>query len=261
MADTALEHLNDQLQPIYTNLTNLQGVQTNAVTKQQDMLNIIDFEQQRLQQKQETIDKAVENQKRIIYFNDNSRKVYSAWLNILMTITIGLGVIYVIRILHTHYGEIIPEMIFNIAMIVAISIVVIICYKMWSDIRARNNYNFDELDLSPPVIGVSKNNSGGFGLGSLVGCVGSQCCSPPTKNGPGTKWDPSIGRCLHMGALSSPTDDSDSSPTSIPTISPTTAPYSSLPPVVNPPSSSPPPKIKQGFVGANEAFETGYSIV
>jgi len=73
MGGIALDNLNDQLQPIYTNLMNLQGVQMNAVAKQQDMMNIVDFEQNRLQQKQNTIDQAVENQKRIIYFNDNSR--------------------------------------------------------------------------------------------------------------------------------------------------------------------------------------------
>jgi len=72
MGGIALDNLNDQLQPIYTNLMNLQGVQMNAVAKQQDMMNIVDFEQNRLQQKQNTIDQAVENQKRIIYFNDNS---------------------------------------------------------------------------------------------------------------------------------------------------------------------------------------------
>jgi len=94
MADIALDNLNDQLQPIYTNLMNLQGVQMNAVAKQQDMMNIVDFEQERLQQKQNTIDQAIENQKRIIYFNDNSRKVYSAWLYILLIVIIVLGVIW-----------------------------------------------------------------------------------------------------------------------------------------------------------------------
>ena len=267
MADIALDNLNDQLQPIYTNLMNLQGVQTNAVTKQQDMLNIVDFEQERLQQKQNTIDKAVENQKRIIYFNDNSRKVYSAWLNILIVGMIVLGVIYVIRLLHRYYGEIIPEMVFTITTIGVVSIGLIICFQYWSDIRARNNYNFDELNLEPPIIGVKKDNTyDEFGLGSLVGCIGAQCCTPPTNDNPGTKWDPSIGKCLYEESMNSSIPASTSGPTSIPSNT-TGVPYSSTPPVINPtatatPTSSVPPLgPAENFIGVNEAFEIGYSSV
>ena len=218
-----LDKINDVLQPMYTNLTNLQGVQTNAVAKQQDMLGIVDFEKRRLKDKEESIDHAIENQKRIIYFNDNSRKIYSAWLYILIVITIGLASIFVVRLLYTRYSEIVPEFVFNIVIIAIVSIGLIISFKLWSGIRARNHYNFDELNLDPPTIGSSKNNSNGFGLGSLVGCIGSQCCTPATANGPGTKWDPSIGKCLYVASLSSPTVVPGI--TSIPSVSPTTAPY------------------------------------
>jgi preprotein translocase subunit Sss1 len=259
MADVALDNLNDQLQPIYTNLMNLQGVQMNAVAKQQDMMNIVDFEQERLQQKQNTIDQAVENQKRIIYFNDNSRKVYSAWLYILLIVIIVLGVIYIIRVLHTHYSEIIPEMVFSISIVGVVAVGLILCFRYWSDIRARDNYNFDELNLKPPIIGKKNdnNNYGGLGLGSLVGCIGAQCCTPPSADSPGTKWDPSIGKCLYGEPLNSSVT-STSCPTSIPS-STTGVPYSSSPPVVNPTSSISIPI--DNSIAANEAFEVGYSPV
>ena len=237
---------------------NLQGVQINAVAKQQDMMNIVDFEQKRLQQKQNTIDQAVENQKRIIYFNDNSRKVYSAWLYILLVVIIVLGVIYVIRLLHTHYSEIIPDMVFSITIVGVVSVGLIICFRYWSDIRARDNYNFDELNLEPPILGGKDDNNtyGELGLGSLVSCIGAQCCTPPSADSPGTKWDPSIGKCLYSEELNSSVR-STSCPTSIPSNS-RGVPYSSSPPVVNP--SSTPISIDKS-VGANEAFEVGYSPV
>jgi len=259
MAEIALDNLNDQLQPIYTNLMNLQGVKMNAVAKQQDMMNIVDFEQERLQQKQNTIDQAVENQKRIIYFNDNSRKVYSAWLYILLIVIICLGVIYVIRVLYTHYSEVVPEIVFSISIVGVVSIGLILCFQYWSDIRARDNYNFDELNLEPPIIGGKDDNNtyGGLGLGSLVGCIGAQCCTPPSGDKPGTKWDPSIGRCLYVESVNSSitSTSSPSSPTSIPSNT-TAVPYSSSPPVVNPTSV---PISIENSNQANEAFEVGYS--
>ena len=226
MSDMALSEMNNYLEPIYTNLTNLQGVQTNAVAKQQDMLGVMSLENERLQDKEDSINQAIENQKRIIYFNDNSRKVYSAWLYILIVFTIVLASIFIVRVLYQQFGEIVPEMVFNIAIIVIVSIGLIICFRIWAGIRARNHYNFDELNLDAPHIGTSNNSANGlgFGFGSLVGCIGSQCCTPPTEKGPGTKWDPSIGRCLYVGSLSSPT--AVPGITSIPSVPPTTAPYS-----------------------------------
>jgi len=253
-----LSATNQQLYKVYTNLAELSGVQVNALTKQTSIMDMVKSENQRLKEKKNTIDQAVENQKRIIYFNDNSRKVYSAWLYILLVVIIVLGVIYVIRLLHTYYSEIIPDMVFSITIVGVVSLGLIICFRYWSDIRARDNYNFDELNLEPPILGGKDDNNtyGGLGLGSLVGCIGAQCCTPPSGDKPGTKWDPSIGKCLYVESVNS-SITSTSSPTSIPSNS-TGVPYSSSPPVVNP--SSTPISVDKS-VGANEAFEVGYSPV
>jgi hypothetical protein len=69
-----LSDTNQQLHKVYTNLAELSGVQVNALTKQTSIMDIVKSENQRLKEKKNTIDQAVENQKRIIYFNDNSRK-------------------------------------------------------------------------------------------------------------------------------------------------------------------------------------------
>lgn len=242
MADTALDHLNQQLQPIYSNLTDLQGVQTNALAKQDDMIDIIDKEQKRLQDKQDSIDQAVENQKRIIYFNDNSRKIYSAYLNILITIAVVLGAIFIVRILYLNFAGFVPEFIFTITMIIVVSIGLMIVYKLYIGIRSRDNYNFDELNLTAPHFAPPSSTSSpaGFGFGSFVGCVGSQCCTPATADTPGTKWNSSIGRCQFSPALNNSMITSAS-----PSPVGTSSPYSSEQTINN--------------LHANEAFESGYS--
>jgi len=250
MADTALEKLNNQLQPIYSNLTDLQGVQTNALVKQDDMLDIVDMEQKRLQDKQDTIDKAVEHQKRVIYFNDNSRKVYSAYLNILITFAIILGIVYILRVIQFQFGGYIPELFFTIAAIAVISIGLIIIYNMYRGIKSRDNYNFDELRLKAPRFAPpgSTSSPGSFGFGSFVGCIGSQCCTPPTEETPGTKWNATVGKCQFSPALNNPaittpavpTEDEATDDETITTRSPYSGQYI--------------PSLQ-----ANEAFETGYS--
>ena len=246
MADIALDNLNRQLQPIYSNLTNLQGVQTNALAKQDDMLDIVDMEQKRLQDKQDTIDKAVENQKRIIYFNDNSRKVYSAYLNILITAAVILGVIYIMRVIQLQFGEFIPEMVFTVMTVAVLSIGLIMIYNMYLGIRSRDNYNFDELRLNAPNFAPPSSTSspGGFGFGSFAGCIGSQCCTPPSGDTPGTKWNSSAGKCVFSPALNNPTETT-------PSISVTEAPSGT-----NSPYSA---NEYSRTLKANEAFETGYS--
>jgi hypothetical protein len=250
MANSALDSLNHQLQPIYSNLTNLQGVQTNALAKQDDMLDIINYEQKRLQDKQNSIDQAVENQKRIIYFNDNSRKVYSAYLNILITIGIILGVIFVIRIIYLNFSGYIPEFVFNITMIAIMSIGLIIIFNIFMGIRSRDNYNFDELNLKPPTFATSSTSSPGFfNFGSLAGCIGSQCCTPPTEDTPGTKWNPSIGRCQFSPSLNTPISTENPVGTDSPDSYTSPLSYFSS-------SNQYIPNLR-----ANETFETGYSMI
>jgi hypothetical protein len=203
MADIALNNLNQQLQPIYSNLTNLQGVQLNTISKQKDLMNIVDYEQDRLQEKEDSINHAAENQKRIIYFNDNNRKVSSAYLNIVITITVVLAIIYIVRVIHNIYGSFIPDSVFEILVIMAVSIGLIIIYNLYIGIISRDNYNFDELKLNAPIIGVpNSTSSGSLGFGGLVGCIGSQCCTPSTEDTPGTIWDTGKGRCVFSPASS-----------------------------------------------------------
>lgn len=151
MSVDPLSATNEKLYKIYTNLSELSGVQVNALTKQTSIMDMVKSENKRLKEKKNTIDQAVENQKRIIYFNDNSRKVSSAWLRIIITITVALGAIFLIRVI-SHHGYL-PDMLFNVLIIAIISISIIVVFNYYKGIRARDNYNFDELRLKPPHMG------------------------------------------------------------------------------------------------------------
>jgi hypothetical protein len=194
-----LSKMNQQLENIYTNLTVLQGAEISTLNQQTKIMDMVKTENDRLKNKQATIDQAVENQKRIIYFNDNSRKVSAAWLKIIITIVITLALLYIVRLI-SYYGYL-PSMLFNVLIIAIISISIIVLVKYYMDIRARNRYNFDELNLKNPTMEyVSSTSSPGSTLSPPTFCIGEQCC-PPDEN-TGAQWDNTVGKCLSSPASS-----------------------------------------------------------
>lgn len=202
-----LSTTNEQLYKVYTNLSELSGVQVNALTKQTSMMDMVRSENQRLTDKKNTIDQAVENQKRIIYFNDNSRKVSSAWLRIIITITVALGALFLVRVI-SHHGYI-PDMLFNVLFVAIISITILVVFNYYKGIRARDNYNFDELRLNSPNMGDPNGTSTpSSSMAPSMTCIGAQCCIPATEEDPGTFWNPILGKCI-SAPVSSPSPDPD----------------------------------------------------
>jgi hypothetical protein len=190
----ALDKLNSQLSSVYSSLTDLNATQTNALSRQNDIQNIIDKEADRLQSKKAQIDQAAENQKRLIYFNDNSRKVYAAYLKITVTAVITLAIVWIIRIINFHFGSYIPDFITNILLIVTVAIGAIIMYNYYVAIRSRDPYNFDELKLDPPAPLATPSpqpTSSNLNLGVNGLCAGSYCCAPGI-----TVWDTVQKMCV-----------------------------------------------------------------
>lgn len=197
----ALKDVNKQLERIYINLADVQGTQVNAVTKQTDIKKMIDTESSRLSAKQNTIDQAIQNQQRIIYFNDNSRKIALGYLNVLITIAITLGMVFLVRVLFFHFTKL-PNMLFNVLIVAIVSIGILVSFSFYKGILNRNPYNFDELNLKVPHMDLRKSGADGNGVnvGSINGCVGSQCCTPATDEAPGTKWSENQSKCIFAPA-------------------------------------------------------------
>jgi len=192
-----LSTLNNQVVDTNTSLKNLDVVQKNGLSRQSDIKYIISGETDRLNMKKATIDQAILSQNRIIYFNDNNRKIYSAYLIILIVLTITLAIVWLLRVIKKHV-EVIPDWILDISIILTVSIGLIIMYNYWISIRMRNSYNFDEINLSPPTINTdnSSNNGDLTGAASSI-CIGSDCCKPASGTEPGSIWDDEKGKCVN----------------------------------------------------------------
>lgn len=226
MPGDTVSNTNEQLYRVYTNLAELSGVQVNALTKQTSIMDMVNSENQRLANKKNTIDQAVENQKRIIYFNDNSRKVSSAWLGIIITITIALGALFLVRVIYFH--DYLPDMLFNILIIAIISTTILVVFNYYKGIRARDNYNFDELRFKKPKMADPNETSvPSSSIAPPTTCIGADCCIIATDTDPGTQWNPILGKCMSV------------------------------------PSSSqgPEPDMEEFSIRANESFENQYLLI
>lgn len=196
-SQTKLNDLNDRVKTMNDSLTDLNKVEINGLSRQNDIKQIITTESDRLTQKKNTIDQAIITQNRIIYFNDNNRKRYAAYLRILITLTVTLAIVWLIQVIRKHV-EVIPDWILDILIIASISIGIIIIYTYFIDISERSKYNFDEINMDPPTIsGDDKSKGGDLSGGTGALCIGEECCKPATVDTPGSTWDETVGKCLN----------------------------------------------------------------
>jgi hypothetical protein len=189
--------LNARLNEMNDALAELEEVEKNGISRQSDIKDIIEDESDRLDQKKKTIDQAIMAQNRIIYFNDNTRKIYAAYLKMLIVAAITLAIVYVLLVAKVHL-DFIPDFVIEILIIAVVSIGVIIIYNMYVNIRYRNLYNFDEIDYAAPTQRPDEYKISGSSITFEEEnvCVGRECCKPATDTSPGAIWDDSVGKCI-----------------------------------------------------------------
>ena len=166
-----------------------------AVLDQQNaMMNILDQEQQRLNDKKYLIDEASIQNERIALLNTTYAKQYSQYTKIMIVIIIGLSIHIILRIISNMFSQA-PDGLIILLHIANIVVCLILITIIYSTLMTRSSINYDELNLPPP------NTTGGSGPGSgpanttpssgnMFGiCAEQYCC------GSGTVWDSSSGIC------------------------------------------------------------------
>ena len=203
-SNSVLAEFNSKLSTANNALTKLKGVQTNAIMGQDEVNKLVIDENERLESKKKHIDEAVENQKRIVYFNENNQKKTMVYIKILVTVVIGL---FIILAVYIYAGIFLPLYIVYILIIATGVITGVISINLYFTILSRDNYNFDELKYDTlPLPGTvseeDKSKNGAFNFDKI--CIGEDCCNPPTETESGTVWDGSLGKCLFASPIGSP---------------------------------------------------------
>ena len=173
---------------------------TNAVLDhQQDMLNIVDTEKQRLLMKKEQIDTSLDGKKRGVLLNDSYRQRFEQYTKIIIIIIFTLAIFITISMIGRNFSFI-PSFILDLLSILLFIVCFFSVYFSLVDIYKRDKINYNELDLQGPNIltpaeiekkakdeGKAGNLLGSINIGS---CVGQACCSD------GAIWDSSNNFCI-----------------------------------------------------------------
>lgn len=199
-ASGALSQASLNLNSIYSNLSSAAGSISATLDNQQDMLNIVNNEKLRLVQKKQSVDTALDGQKRIIGLNDSYRQRSAQYINIIIVIIVTLVLIFLLSLLSKLF-PFVPSFIFDILVGLVILAGIYFVYLFYSTIQSRAMIDFNRLNLAPPKIltpaeaAAAKNKASS--LGDLFGsidtrftCIGADCCTD------GTYYDTGNAVCL-----------------------------------------------------------------
>jgi hypothetical protein len=171
----------------------------NILTEQNDMIDIVKTEQDRIQKKKENIDQAVMEQKRKALLTESNRLRNAEYTKIILIIILCI-VIHILLIAAYKYffEEPVPNSVFTffaIAHLTNFAIWTIIAFYMFVNIQTRSQINFNELDLPPPTALSSGSTTPAVAdynnlFKDLGLCYGQSCC------GPNTIWSKDNGHCI-----------------------------------------------------------------
>ena len=188
----------------YNALSDSKKTAGNLFTEQTAMQKIVDTENNRLIKKKQTIDNALDGQRRLITLNDSYRLRNNDYTYILAVWVICFTILIALSIIRRNF-PIIPSLLIDLLFIVFIFGSIIISYTKYLDISNRDRIYYNEINLDNPSIltpeQIAKQtadaqkaakNAPAANLLSTInvgGCVGPLCCSGDSY------WNPDLAVC------------------------------------------------------------------
>tara|TARA_A100001015_G_scaffold251861_1_gene291114 strand:- start:1188 stop:2432 length:1245 start_codon:yes stop_codon:yes gene_type:complete len=170
----------------------------NILTQQDDMINIVKTEQDRLLEKKKIIEAAENEEKRKMLLTKSNNLRNEAFTKIILMIILCVTIHIILIVIYKNIVQDPPAnnifTLFVLLHLANFAICTIIAFKMYIDILARSQINFNELDLPPPNTGSSSQAPAIADYNNLFAdlglCYSSSCC------GENTKYDTTLGQCV-----------------------------------------------------------------
>ena len=164
--------LKNSINILNTNLDAIDNKTASFLGNQDQVLSIIDQENNRLNQKKQSIDNAYSSQVRSTQLNDSMNKRYKGYLRILYIFILVL-VISLILTLFSNSLPFIPSFVFTIIYIGLFSFAVIYSISIYIEIQRHERIIFDRLDMgrinSTTSMDTSNNMTNNDQSGNVVG--------------------------------------------------------------------------------------------
>ena len=169
---------------------------------QQQIADIINTENNRIDLKKSKVDNELQTQNRLITLNNSYRKKYNDYNTLYIIFIVCLVTLCCIMLIK-RYVPFIPSFVFDILFIIIIPTFCILFLYKYLDISKHDDINYDEIKVDNPTILTPAEtlkkkveeqkkilNSGSL-LASYSGCIGAKCCSDTN-----TKWDSGNSLCV-----------------------------------------------------------------
>jgi hypothetical protein len=189
-----ITQIQSNLSNMYTDYAKANVSTDSAITRQKEVLDIVNAEKKRLEDKKQGVDNAAFGQKRAVELNNSNRLKQNSYTNLIIILIITLALFVGIMIASNVLTSV-PQVVFDLLSIIVISVGIYIALYSFLNIQSRNNMDFNKLDL-PGLKNSTAGNTLASGEGSTTnlitgstGCVGSDCC------GPQTEWDQQNNVC------------------------------------------------------------------
>jgi hypothetical protein len=177
------------------------------------IVSILNDEALRLNNRKSAIDNAEAERKRIIQFSTSEAQRRQAYNNLYIVVVLMIFIILIIKMLYQF--EIIPDTILDILIVIVISVGVIYCLMLYSDILNRSNMNFSEIEFEKAAAKskeqkdkeeLDRVKSGNLFANQAAEnagkCIGSACC--PTDSTYNTNFNICVPNMVPYGIV--PTD-------------------------------------------------------
>lgn len=188
----------------------------NVLTEQNQMIDIVETEQKRLEKKKLIIDQVEMEEKRKVMLTNSNRLRNAEYTKIILVLIICV-VIHILLIVGYKYffSESESDNIFTIFALLHIgnfALWTIVAFYLYINIQSRSQINFNQLDLPPPDTSGTVSTPAVANYDNLFAdlgmCVANSCC------GPETKYDSTLKKCV----------DVDYNPNLIPDTTPSSSP-------------------------------------
>ena len=141
--------LDSNINNLNTNLDNIQTKSSILLAQQEEIQRIVNTEQARLIEKTTQVNQEYPSKVRAVIMNDNIQKRYNAYLKILVVMVISLVIMFLVSFI-SKFLPFISPMIVNIIHIIVLSIAVILCIGIYTEIQTHDRMYYDKLKLKKP---------------------------------------------------------------------------------------------------------------
>lgn len=173
----------------------------NVLTEQNQMIDIVETEQNRLLKKQAAIEQAEMEERRKVLLTDSNRLRNAEWTKIIFVLILCIVIhILLIFIYKTFFSadEAQSDAMFTLFALLHIgnfAFWTIVAFYLYVNIQTRSQINFNQLDLPPPnTSGTSAPAIQNYNnlFADLGMCIADTCC------GPQTTYNSTLKQCVNM---------------------------------------------------------------